>query len=774
MENNRPTTNNNSSSYLSLIGGIIAFLSFFSPWAGCNRYTVSGAELASHNELLYMILISAIVIIGAFVYFNHKRRLHKSRSFIGVSSIAGILFMLLEYMGAKEQGSLEVLDIKWGAYTSVIGFILSFIGISFLHDDKKERKSESEITTLNKTKLPNEEQLEPINPKTQAKISVFENKIKEDPLNIRLLNEYAKFLCNIKDYNHAEIILYRAYETDNNSSETKKLLLLFLKKRGNYDEAINIGNELLEIEPDDPDVLSEIADIWLKKDDKNNALKYTELALKNIPNHLKALEIKALVVQKTNPVEAFELWKQIYNMDNHNVNALIYVGYNYLINNDFDKITKMFPAIFESNNEDTYEFYIGLIYHTWTLTKTDGQQSEIEENFHHTFDIKKPEWENETLNKTIAEIAYYIAESYWNNEQFEKVESYLNKIEELGQKKLSKKGFATLYLYKSEHFIKKNDPQYAGYIISLAFNLLEDKNAEIYKQCINQKQKIEKLIKTKKKKKRKNTYLIVSLIIIVIISFFFIRHYVVESHWKNVTKENTIAAYQKYIEKYPGGKYYMEACNRQEALIWETVKKKNIANGYVQYIKVYPYGKYVDSAREVLKTLTPKIETIKKDLIGNKISDFWSFDNVKEFKKFTVLDTTISNNQLIYKIKMELLGENQKKPIDCEISVTYNFNENRGWKFEKFHLFYIKYTYTLYPTKWVKIKVQHYGYKWNCHHDFNLIFKVPYNGWYENYKYFKRGPKYGYKSISTYNKNFLYMKSLDDKKDVKFTFTPSN
>ena len=80
-----------------------------------------------------------------------------------------------------------------------------------------------------------------VNPKISARKTVFEERIKADPLNSELLLEFGGFLLENKDFNSAELIIYRALEIDKNNISIKKLLFKCLRVTGKADEATEIG-----------------------------------------------------------------------------------------------------------------------------------------------------------------------------------------------------------------------------------------------------------------------------------------------------------------------------------------------------------------------------------------------------------------------------------------------------------------------------------------------------------------------------------------------------
>ncbi len=148
-------TKNKGRSYLSLIGGAIALLAFFAPWAGCNRgrdfwgsagpppkiagtSEMSGADLASDKPEFYIALVAALIIVVVFLIFLFRKQLGLSRWPIIISSIGGIVFLIAEYINLQSQETAELVTLRWGAYVTLIGFLLALIGAPFLKSVKSK------------------------------------------------------------------------------------------------------------------------------------------------------------------------------------------------------------------------------------------------------------------------------------------------------------------------------------------------------------------------------------------------------------------------------------------------------------------------------------------------------------------------------------------------------------------------------------------------------------------------------------------------------------
>ena len=97
-----------------------------------------------------------------------------------------------------------------------------------------------------------------------------------------------------------------------------------------------------------------------------------------------------------------------------------------------------------------------------------------------------------------------------------------------------------------------------------------------------------------------NKKLLVSLFLCI---FVFFSCSAGKKDWENAKSENTIEAYESFLEVHPKGKYADSANAAIEELIWQSTLKDNIINGYESYLKTYPQGKYAESANNKIKEL---------------------------------------------------------------------------------------------------------------------------------------------------------------------------
>ena len=160
MEKNTP--------FITPAGGILALLCFFLPWLkidcsikmwgeklNSQIVTVSGFEIATKQQLnlITVALIAAVIIIGISLYMLKEQTPWKSRLPVLISSGVGLACLLIEYihlntgidtpLGKITLKELEV-TFQFGAFGTVIGFILSIIGVWNLSEPENSSDSQDE------------------------------------------------------------------------------------------------------------------------------------------------------------------------------------------------------------------------------------------------------------------------------------------------------------------------------------------------------------------------------------------------------------------------------------------------------------------------------------------------------------------------------------------------------------------------------------------------------------------------------------------------------
>jgi len=91
-----------------------------------------------------------------------------------------------------------------------------------------------------------------------------------------------------------------------------------------------------------------------------------------------------------------------------------------------------------------------------------------------------------------------------------------------------------------------------------------------------------------------------------------------EKQWENVSKINTIIAYENYLTQFPTGKYTLKAKENIENLIFDSVIKINSTVALNDFLKKFPeskhlsdVNKYIENLEWEKRKLSPSIDTLQ-------------------------------------------------------------------------------------------------------------------------------------------------------------------
>jgi hypothetical protein len=153
--------------WLTPAGAGIALICFFLPWiefsCGAMKGTISGAEMGG---VMWVVFVAALLSLLAFYYFRNYDELDRAKPVVVLSALVAIAIMVYKYFNYKSgagccQGGVDQLsnipamksllgenanipefgyNIKFGAYGTAAGFLLSLIGGHFLDRQQVSNK----------------------------------------------------------------------------------------------------------------------------------------------------------------------------------------------------------------------------------------------------------------------------------------------------------------------------------------------------------------------------------------------------------------------------------------------------------------------------------------------------------------------------------------------------------------------------------------------------------------------------------------------------------
>ena len=467
-----------------------------------------------------------------------------------------------------------------------------------------------------------------IDPKKLAKKSVYEDRLKTDPLNIEILHEYAQFLFNNQLFQNSVSTLLKILAINESDEFAKELLYSSYLKLKMYREAQEIGELLLEDRSTDLSFIEGLAANSLQLGNRDKAYEYYEAILKLDPANPKALYHKAIGLLEKNEIEnAINILNQKYEEGNRDRIVSIYAGIDKYFSDDYDKAIEILTSCFLDNDTTLSDVHSqrGLIYLIYCLCKSKHQIDKIDEwfsllDFH---SIKRFQLSTDSimLAKATDEVITIYLEPLQNLTSYKihySINLYLNK--------------PTIYCTEaSSSYIAKIWYKIAD--IQESMGLLKDaqisfkKATELNPDNTDYIKRLNEIIALgailEKQQKRKVFTIATSLILLVILIVISVNLYNRHKEnklWKTAQQQNTFVSYQRYLRQYPENRFSAQAIQLQEDALWQEAKQENTIESYDEYLKKYEYndGKYISEAKEYKKNTFDwtKTRLLKENLLA--------------------------------------------------------------------------------------------------------------------------------------------------------------
>lgn len=441
-----------------------------------------------------------------------------------------------------------------------------------------------------------------IDPRSLAKKTVYEDKLKEDSLNTDLLLEYSQFLYNNLLFKEAVPNLLKILAIIENQKQANELLFKCYLKLSMYSDARDVGKQLLENNTTDMFLLEKLADIETQLDNKSKAIEYYETILKLQPKNTKALYSKAKISLENNELEkAINIIKELYKEGDRDRITIIYAGIDKCLSGNYEEAVEILTPclsekdIFFSNLNNQR----GFIYLIYSLCKTKTPIYIIDEWFSCLdFDLLKnfmqPK-DEEILAKSILEIMYIY---------FTRDKQYISpdKIDYVTYKYINKS--SSCFTTHTNEILS----EIWAYISELqtGFGLLSDAQNSLKKatelspnnsEYANRLSEVDALNKKNEKQKNRKAVIIsgsvLVILLVTILSVIFFKRHKENKAWESAKQQNTVESYDEYLVKFPVGKYVTDAIDLKESVIWEGALIENTPTSYENYLSLYPHGKYI-------------------------------------------------------------------------------------------------------------------------------------------------------------------------------------
>jgi TolA-binding protein len=442
-----------------------------------------------------------------------------------------------------------------------------------------------------------------------ARKSVFEDRLKVDSLNTKLLLDYAQFLFNNQLYEEAVTACLKILVINEKESVAKELLFNLYLKLSWFQNALESGEQLLAGKPKFIPLLEALAKISIKIRDSKKANEYYDKILSIQSSHPAALYNKACGLLKSNEIDkAFEIFINLYIAGLRDKTTLIYAGIAQAIKGEYKTAIELLSANANRSKQIGIHDIRASLYLTYCLSQSSGDISVISEkysgidfqilksNYHSTDETIAAKVIEHMANRRLSEISTkanheiligLIIESFIKHDYLtERSHTIIANIwYAIGKKQLE------LKLFK---------PALASF---LEAQLIVPDDINFKDQCAKTKKLVEK--KAKRKFIRTNLIVVSAVLIIALIflAIYGLKYLEEKKTFESAKLENTSTAFQTYLKKYPNGRYLAEIKELQEEPIWQETKALNYSIGYDKYLSSYPNGKYIQEAKDSLRSI---------------------------------------------------------------------------------------------------------------------------------------------------------------------------
>jgi len=498
--------------------------------------------------------------------------------------------------------------------------------------------------------------------KVDAKKFVFEEKLKDNQLDVKLLSEYAQFLYDSNDDKESTFILFRILAIDDTNNFANNLLFTCYFELDQYEDAVEIGEELLAKNAKDISLLKKLVTLAEKLNQREKACNYSNKIIEIEPNNIFGLTIKVIYLLTNNKIkEAIPICNKLVELGQNVPLYLIYIGIDYAFQGKFDIAIQNFEkayniSIEKPNDIDIQKSNLSInlkgihnnrseLYWTYCLCMINGNISEIEKKFNsidfHSLEdnyfISDGDIAIKTVYLILSNKIKYI--TFDNRQIFNGLINRYYGLIAFYFTKFSKETIAECWynvaLMQDKIGLNKDaliSCQYASTVIPTE------------KKYIEKIIEIQEFINTKNTKYKRNKIIIISsivcLIIVGITSVLYYLKLKEDNKWSNVKTNNTIRysliSLKDYLNEYPNGKYANEAkqdidsllwinalnsnkyesyklyndssyykSHSQEAdsleqlVLWHNAKVENTYEAYQRYVGLFPNGKYSDKANKI-------------------------------------------------------------------------------------------------------------------------------------------------------------------------------
>jgi len=174
-----------------------------------------------------------------------------------------------------------------------------------------------------------------------------------------------------------------------------------------------------------------------------------------------------------------------------------------------------------------------------------------------------------------------------------------------------------------------------------------------------------------------------------------------ESAWQKAMDENSISAFESYLQNFPDGKHEREAQanikqlkesvtlnNQEEDVIWNNANRTNTINSLLGYLNKYPSGRYCEQAKNKILYLEEQQETeVWNSAINSNTKEsygdyLYRYPNGKYFSQAQEKISALETKRIVdWQKSRNILGELIKsKYPNPQVTISIQKKEgNRTW-----------------------------------------------------------------------------------------------
>ncbi|HPE58129.1 MAG TPA: YARHG domain-containing protein [Bacteroidales bacterium] len=511
-----------------------------------------------------------------------------------------------------------------------------------------------------------------IESKAEAKKQVFEEKLKTEPHNVKLLREYGQFLYENKLFNEAISVALKIIAIDEKDNSARELLFNAYVNIEEFAKAAETGEELYSWKSKDASFLLLLANAHQQAGASPRAVEIYDQMLALQPDNTEAAYQKALALLSQNMVqEAILIFGKLFAAGKTDRITSIYAGIEKALNRHYQTAIEILTPVLsvkeqELKNIDTNR---GYVYLSHSLCKTTDDIHAIEK-WSNLIDLNVlNERRNTTDEITAAETIVMILKHQLNRLQ-SKGERYeiQQQINEYLKNPHSYFTEASLPVFASGWHAAAIKQESFGFYDDAVSSMkkcveLAPENTEYAGKLKEFSQTLEKINRKKKKRKLVTITTVFAVIIIAVAAYFLNNRYQDNKAWKAAMIENTSISFQKYRVNSPKGRYYELSKVIEDSLFWEESKEKNTLSGYATYLSRFKKGKF------------------RKDAILNLERAYWIDAKVKNsIEAISKFIERYPNSDSIEKAKLLL---NQLSWNEYQKTLKTSMHRNYDQKFPK-------------------------------------------------------------------------------------------